>query len=190
MAILLFIITLFFLKPAFGSETNSEIIFSTGNARILGDLGGDASSTVFMLQSRSTSSRTIPMWTDIIRTEIGIGIDLIYLERRNGPSEFLFSPDTSMVMKGIFLIPTACFFRNVDYRLCFGLGNGTLNTNTAKNRQDYGTWNYQIDGHIQLTDKVMLKLISKYIGKIEQRIAERDSSFSLGILAMGLGVRF
>lgn len=68
---------------------------------------------------------------------------------------------------------------------CFGLGEGTVNTNSEGNRQDLGTWNYHGQLQYDITPRASVMLSAKFIGRLEQQVDFVDSEYSFASIMFG-----
>jgi hypothetical protein len=170
-----------------GAEDTREIILSAGQGQTRGDLSDGQKNSAWMIQQRFIRGTKIRLVGDLYRTKVGVGLDVFNMAGTAVDTEFNYSEGSQLQYLGFFITPTTCLFYEMENKVCLGVGMGTLNVNSSENRSDFGTWNYQVDYQHNFSNKIFLKIISKYIGRVEQRIEGDDSEFWLSVATLGLG---
>ncbi len=166
-----------FSTISFAGITQSGAILY-GTSKIVGDLDpSDSRNPVstyrYLLQTDSPNS-----W--------GVGIHVISSSLSAATSEFPFEEKESVAVLSFLFVPTICTGSN--YQICSGIGQGTVNTNSKKQRRDYGSWNYHIHGHVPIGNSINLEGQFSYVGKVEIETEEGASEFSL--IASSLGASY
>lgn len=171
---------------AYGDPT--EVFAAAGQGQLHGDVSSHGPGfPVFSLHSRKVPRRRLTMFGPVERTRVGIGIDVLSAQFRINSTPFPFDEGNYVNIVGLYLTPTTCFYSHTDYRVCLGIGLGSLNLSSKDNRQQYGSWNFQIDLHHQFMPDFFVKAIWKSIGDISQRVAGRPASFGLQTFSVGIG---
>jgi hypothetical protein len=121
--------------------------------------------------------------------QIGLSLDVLSTKTHHDGNVFPYRQDDEIRILAFLFLPTACLrYIGLDIQACGGIGQGTVNVNTSENRQDYGTWNYQLD--LKWGHDIVIGLMTKFVGKIEQRVEGKDSEFSFESLGVSLGKTF
>jgi hypothetical protein len=127
-------------------------------------------------------------------TWAGLGFDVLSSSVHQRHDAFPYETDQRLDVLAFLVLPHVCHGTD-GLALCGGIGLGTVNVNSPANRQDYGTWHYEASARLPLaalgrdgTGRAAwnAELVAKYVGKVEQRVEERDAAFWL--IAYGLGV--
>lgn len=102
--------------------------------------------------------------------------------------DFPYGPKASLRILHFLFIPTICKVWTRTH-LCGGIGQGTVNVNSHGNRRDYGTWNYVAALKYQIHKDLYALLSTKYVGKVEQQVAGKDTFFSYSTYLLGIEIR-
>jgi len=152
-----------------------------GASRFIGDLTNETLAPTYGLQLKflylQSPKRPLyaylsvnTLWTNVIYTG----------------DQFIHDPGARVQILSFLFVATLC--GNPNYQrlhLCFGLGEGTVNTNSVGNRQDLGTWNYHGQLQYDISPRASVMLSAKFIGRLEQQVDFVDAEFSFASLMFG-----
>jgi hypothetical protein len=183
---LLLVLTLLFPLPVLAAS-RAGFGFSQGIANFNGDLGYAGKSTVSLLQLHYLSG----IEADSVLSQALYGIDLgISFEVLSSSAVhngvFPFGSGEHLRLLGFLLMPTICALTSAPVQICASLGLGTVNMNGAQNRQDYGSWNYQLAINYGFYKGLALRGAVKYVGQVEQTAAGNPSEFGFTSWLFGL----
>lgn len=138
-----------------------------GVSGFAGDLDGSGPHpTALVGGRRAFEDGTIALSFDVLRTEA--------IQREGA---FPYDSGDRLDVLAFLLLPQLCGEARAGTEVCGGIGLGTVNVNTAGDRQDYGTWHYEAAARQDLTAALQLEVAAKYIGKVEQTRAGEDAAF-------------
>ena len=152
-----------------------------GGSTFIGDLTDEtfAPTYDFQLKFMYLQSKKRPLyaylsvntlWTDVIYTG----------------DQFIHDPGAKVEILSFMYVATLCGNPNYQHlHVCFGLGEGTVNTNSEGNRQDLGTWNDHGQIQYDITPRSSLMLSAKFIGRLEQQVDFVDAKFSFASVMFG-----
>ena len=185
--LLYFIFTCFLASLTKVSFAGGEIATSYSRARFLGDLSTEKSAPLYGFHFRHWHE---PQGlSPLLNLKAGLSLDVLSIKTRHDGNVFPYRQDEEIRILAFLFLPTVCLHsNNLDMQVCGAIGQGTVNVNTDDNRQDYGTWNYQAD--LKWGQEIMIGLMTKFVGKVEQRVEGRDSEFSFASLGVSLGKTF
>lgn len=158
------------------SETAYDISFETGRARFFGNLSNDQNAPTNAVSTRITQRQEFSQW--------GLGIHILQATTDHSGAAFPFDSKSRLNLLSFFFTPVWCS-RGSLY-VCAALGNGSVNVNSRRNRQDYGTWTYHTNLAIKLHESWALSLGAKYAGRVEQQIQEKKTYFSFLSILLGI----
>ena len=157
-----------------------------GVAAFHGDLSKDQSAPVASFQMRFFSH----FQNEETRSAPGFaGFEVVLANTVHNGHFFPYRDNAHLSLLGFFMTPGICVDTVPILNICASIGIGTLNLNSKNNRQDYGTWNYQLDGSIQITNATFFRLALKKIGDVEQTVEDRASHFWLTAVLATVGVK-
>lgn len=160
--------------------------YSAGSASFIGDLRGPDVVFVQDIQAKVLHVSTLE---DHLRYYLAIDVLITGAEAEGGA--FLGYPDGAELKVLSFLfIPMVCGAPNAALQVCCGIGQGTVNVNAARDRRDWGTWNYQAQLDVSPRPWLQFFALGKFVGAIEQQVDGVDSEFSFYTLTGGAGLTF
>lgn len=115
-----------------------------------------------------------------------VAIDVMWTSAEHTGDRFAYPAGAELNVLAFLFRLNTCWRPSARFDLCLGLGQGTVNVNADRDRRDWGTWNYQLQSDVALTDTFSVFAIGQYIGEVEQEIAGRPASFT--ILTAGGGL--
>jgi hypothetical protein len=126
---------------------------------------------------------------DIVQSNFatfGLGFDVLTTSTRHEANGFSFADEEELNLLVFQLMPSVCAERWHDVRTCFALGLGTVNVNSPKDRQDFGSWHYEWSVDWRAIDEMSIGFVTKYVGKVEQRMDGEDAEFWFWNYALGI----
>lgn len=164
-----------------------EFAISYSRAKFLGDLSTEKSAPLYGFHLRHWLEPQA--LSPLLDLRTGLSLDILSVKTRHDGNVFPYRQDDEIRILAFLFLPTFCLHSNdLDLQLCGAIGQGTVNVNTSDNRQDYGTWNYQAD--LKWGHEITIGLMTKFVGKVEQRVEGKDSEFSFESLGISLGKMF
>lgn len=173
------------------------MILAASSARAAGEIATSVERASFV--GDLTSERAVPLYGVHLRYWLpdvveqpwkgGLSWDIMHADVRHEGDQFPYDPGASLHLLVFLITPTVCHevgFAALD--ACGGIGIGTVNVNSSANRQDYGSWSYQLD--LKREHEVRIGLMAKFIGKVEQTQAHRPSEFSVEAVGVSLAYDF
>jgi hypothetical protein len=104
---------------------------------------------------------------------------------------FPYPENSSLKVLAFLFVANLCHDPElIKWQVCGGIGQGTVNVNEANFRNDYGTWNYQLQLNYHYHHKIYFFTQIKYIGKVEIQTNGNDVQFGFYTYTLGLGYRF
>lgn len=154
---------------------------SAGVAGLVGDLGVQAG---------------LPVWDVEISTlyrygrggRLGgyLGIDTLSFRAEQQQSDGFYFEEGPIRILSFMYIANLCTIGHERAQVCFGLGEGTVNTNGPAYRADFGTWNYHLRFAWSVLPELSVVGTGRFVGRVEQQVAGVDSNFSFGTSQVGL----
>jgi hypothetical protein len=166
----------------------AEAVIAGGQAALHGDLSKDQTVPVFALQWRKQEAAD--PGSASLSWRPYYGFEVLHGTAKAGKTDFPYDEGASLRFLGFFMTPGLCVQRELPLAACAGIGIGTLNVNSPDNRQDYGTWNYELAIRYPLTESVLMRLAGKKVGDVEQTRQGSASHFWLTSILLGLGVEY
>jgi hypothetical protein len=160
-------------------------MYSTGNAEFHGAIQAKESAVFHDLQWGTLKNS---IFNDTSTVELMIDVFWLNFDFEN--NAFGFSQNDSARILSFLFIPTFCYMGWGKMSACAGVGQGTVNLNSSDEQRDYGTWNYQLLIQSHLTEKWTAHFLYKYVGNVEQTVANHYSHFSISALGLGLRREF
>ncbi len=161
---------------ALQAETVYDASLTYGKARFFGDLSDEQSAPIRTLSTRIMQQQDKIVW--------GLGIQVLSTSTHHTGNDFPYEKNSQLKLLSFFFTPVVCSIGQVF--VCAAMGNGTVNVNAAKHRQDYGSWTYQGNLALKVLDSFAVYFGITYVGRVEQQIAERRSEFSFLSMLVGL----
>lgn len=158
------------------SETVYDASLASGKARFFGDLSDEQKAPISTLSTRIMQRQDHIQW--------GLGIQVLSTSTRHTGHEFPYEQGSRLKLLSFFFTPVIC--SRGQFYACGAIGNGTVNVNATKHRQDYGSWTYQGSLSAKLMESWALSLGAAYVGRVEQQMGERKSEFSFLSILVGL----
>jgi len=178
---------IFAVSMASQADGQTEVTIAHGRAAFYGDLSTQKSTPAWLVQSRLQMPTLVSK--DSWMTWF-FGLEMFQTKTIHEHSRFPFPAKSDLHFVGFFFSTGTCM-RGTEYlAACASIGQGTLNTNADDNRQDYGTWNYQLDLKYEVTPVISVAYLVKKIGDIEQTTTGRASHFWLVVQLMGVSYSF
>lgn len=119
-----------------------------------------------------------------------LAIDTFWTATRHAGDRFPYPADAELDVLGFLFIPHLCWRPELPLTACLGLGQGTVNINAARDRRDWGTWNYQLQIDVALGDHATAFALGKAAGRIEQAVDGEPAQATLLMLGGGVGGHF
>lgn len=119
-----------------------------------------------------------------------LAIDTFWTGAQHQGDAFGYPPGADLDVLGFLFIPHLCWRPELPLTACLGLGQGTVNINAARDRRDWGTWNYQLQLDVALGDHATAFVIGKAVGRIEQAIDGVQAQATILMLGGGVGGHF
>lgn len=119
-----------------------------------------------------------------------LAIDTIWSGTTHEGERFPYPADSALDVLGFLFIPHLCWLPTESAAVCAGLGQGTVNVNADRDGRDWGTWNYQLQIDVALTDHLSAVAVGKVVGRVEQLVDGRHSQFTLFMLGGGLSAQW
>lgn len=155
--------------------------FDAGASTFIGDLTDEAHAPTFDFQLKflyvQSPKRPLyaylsvnALWTHVVYTG----------------DQFIHDAGSTVHILSFLYVATLCgnpHYGRLHY--CFGLGEGTVNTNSLGNRQDLGTWNYHGQLQYDFSPRASVMLSARFIGRLEQQVDFVDADFSFASLMLG-----
>ena len=163
-----------------------ETSLSYGVAAFHGDLTKDQSAPVKTAQIRAYAGPAGLMLG--FPLEPFLGFEVLQVSTKAKTTRFPYISGSNLNPLGFFMTPGYCARLQESLALCASVGIGTLNVNSESNRQDYGTWNYEIATQYLLGERGFVKVVAKKVGDVEQTVGEQRSHFWLTSVALACGV--
>lgn len=164
----------------------SQIAIGAGSAAYHGDLSSDSVAPAYLLSYRIKDEDTAPAGS---RTAAWYtGFEIFRSEATHDGRRFPYADQATLSLLGFFFTPGICQGFEV-IEICASIGIGTLNVNSQGNRQDYGTWNYQVESKYRIGELFFAQIDAKKIGDIEQTVEGRAAHFWLTSILFSLGYR-
>lgn len=160
----------------------TQISIGSGATVFHGDLSSQAAAVSYGALLRETGSKP----DDAAKVSWFTGFEIFSSETTHDGSRFPFVEQARLSLLGFFISPGLCLGLDLT-DICGALGIGTLNVNSRNNRQDYGTWNYQIDAKYWLSERFFGQIAAKKIGDVEQTVGGRASLFWLTTFVLSAG---
>lgn len=162
------------LAPAIGVQYAPLI------ARFTGDLSAE---TTF---AQSVQIKTLYVDAATLPLRGYFSIDVMWTGTRHTGTRFAYPANSDLDVLGFMFRGNLCWTPDGPLDVCLGLGNGTVNVNAAKDRRDWGTWNYQLQVDYALGDTLGVFALGQYIGEAEQEIDGVAASFTMLTAGGGL----
>lgn len=157
--------------------------YSIGAAGFTGDLSDDQGVLVhdWQLKTLWIRSPRRPRW------QAYLGVDVLTLRATHDGSDFPYEPDQDLRVLSFLFIVHGCY-EPAPVRVCAGLGEGTVNVNSATSGRDYGTWNYhlQVDYLLPWAGLSVFG-VGRFVGSVEQVVQGSEASFSFWTAGAGVG---
>jgi len=153
-----------------------DVALDVGKARFFGDLSSDQNAPMVALSTSVTQRLENSRW--------GLGVHVIQATTSHFGDSFPFEKDADLSLLSFFFTPVICSLG--DIYVCAALGNGTVNVNSSRYRQDYGSWTYHANVSTQFLERWALTFGVKYIGRVEQQIQDKKTEFSFLSILLGL----
>jgi len=116
----------------------------------------------------------------------GLWFDVLTTSTRHHAQGFPYQDEEKLNLLVFQLMPSMCVNKWENVRSCFSLGLGTVNVNSPKDRQDYGSWHYEWSADWRFMESVSVGFVTKYVGKVEQRRSGDDAEFWFWNYALGV----
>ncbi len=119
-----------------------------------------------------------------------LAIDTFWTSATHRGGRFDYPRGAEVDVLGFLFIPHLCWRPELPLTACAGLGQGTVNVNAARDRRDWGTWNYQLQVDLALGEYASAFVLGKAVGQVEQETDGQPAAFSILMLGGGLGGHF
>jgi hypothetical protein len=180
---LIFLITLFFSQNLLAESWGVQ--YSYGRADFSGQLSKNVS----------------PVWNFEIQTLFGhakeyplkyyLSINVVSTKVSHQGNIFPYPENSSLKLLAFLFVANLCHDPELTkWQICGGIGQGTVNVNSTNFRNDYGTWNYQLQLNYLYHHKIYFFTQTKYVGKVEIQTNGNDAAFGFYTYTLGLGYRF
>ncbi len=179
---LFLLMQMFIPAQAAGIETS----LSYGAAAFHGDLTSDQSAPVKTAQIRAFDEPAGSMFGFTL--EPFLGFEVLHVRTTATATRFPYLNGTKLNLLGFFMTPGYCARLQDSLALCAAVGIGTLNVNSQTDRQDYGTWNYELATQYLLGERGFVKVVGKKVGDVEQMVGEQSAHFWLTSVALAFGI--
>jgi hypothetical protein len=150
-----------------------------GQSRFIGDLSGATGVATSIYSGSILSDNKFLKW--------GFKFDVLGAKLRHDGNRFPFESKAKLEVLCFLLQPIICT-ETGDTQFCTGLGVGNVNVNSAQDRRDYGSWHYEASIRHQIYGPFSIEAITKYVGKVEQRVKGVEAEFSFVTYAAGIAV--